>query len=416
METRTVRSLAAASAAVVAVITAVAVVAVVMMTAPAPSADQANDPTDRRTAQEYDTLANPPLPTATPTAPLRVENGTTVSNFDGSTVVALDTHPETGFETDSRTLTFFHPDGAVEVDVESGFELRAVSTDGSYAALVRHRPIAAPATSEILVVDDAGHDRLFSLDGRIEPEAFATDGQALFVIDHEVAADLDSYRVRPLNLETGQLEPMLGPSKQPLLEDMNGHARRQMWGTDFRRLYTLYIRQTEHGDGHRHANGNLSSDGFVHILDLDEEWAFCLDLPPDFGQGELATTALAVNGDTIAVADLTAGRLAFASAEGRTVTRVVDLPSVSPLPDWADLSSSAGRDHEPELNLGLTEPALLLAYDRRAEWFDAASLAPLGAPLKFARPLLGVTSAGSSEVLVWESGADTPSVHGVPRS
>ena len=138
----------------------------------------------------------------------------------------------------------------------------------------------------------------------------------LFVIDHQIAEVPGAYRIRPLNLETGLLETIVGPTKVPLQDDMNGIGRRQVWSPDGRRLYTLYIRQTHHhhADGADHAHGAPGTDGFVHVLDLDEEWAFCLDLPPSFGRGDLATTALAASpdGDTIAIADANAGEVVFA--------------------------------------------------------------------------------------------------------
>lgn len=36
-----------------------------------------------------------------------------------------------------------------------------------------------------------------------------------------------------------------------------------------------------------HGSERTGTDGFVHVLDLDEEWAVCLDLPPTFGGGPI---------------------------------------------------------------------------------------------------------------------------------
>ena len=81
---------------------------------------------------------------------------------------------------------------------------------------------------------------------------------------------------------------------------------------DGSRLYTLY---TSEENGQRYS--------FVHVLDLDEQWAHCVDLPLTFGQDPEAM-GIAINpiGTRVYVADVAAGKLAAVN------TSVVGLDTV----------------------------------------------------------------------------------------
>ena len=331
----------------------------------------------------YGVVAAPPLPTNVPDTAFNP--AVAIANVDGSVVV---TATKTG-------LVFADSDGGITdpIELPPAAELRAVSAAGTRAALFEH----SEDRSLITVVDRTNGAPItteYELPGLVEPEAFSTDGGVLFVIDHQVATAPGAYRVRPLDLATGRLETILGPTKVPFTEDMNGTGRRQVWSPDGTRLYTLYIRQTHHhhdaeeGDTGSHAHGDAGSDGFVHVLDLDEEWAFCLDLPAEFGRGDLETTALAVSpdGKTVAVADATAGRVAFASTEELIVTNTMTLP---------DLPISG------ELQIGMTTDQIVMGFGNELHWFDQDSMGPLSTtPHDLDRPLTAITS-DSASVLAW---------------
>ena len=82
---------------------------------------------------------------------------------------------------------------------------------------------------------------------------------------------------------------------------------------DGSRLYTLYT--SEEGE---------KRYSFVHVLDLDEEWAHCVDLPLDLGDTpEAMAIGISPNGWSVYVADGAAGKLAEVSTARLTVTRVV---------------------------------------------------------------------------------------------
>jgi YVTN family beta-propeller protein len=67
---------------------------------------------------------------------------------------------------------------------------------------------------------------------------------------------------------------------------MGGTARIQTASPDGSRLYTLYTTKDENG---RHA--------FIHVLDLENLWAHCIDLPDEFADMAESSTALAVAPD-----------------------------------------------------------------------------------------------------------------------
>jgi WD40 repeat protein len=170
---------------------------------------------------------------------------------------------------------------------------------------------------------------------------------------------------------------------------MNGVGRRQIWSPDGTRLYTLYIRQTHHHlpDGTEHATGAPGTDGFVHVLDLTDEWAFCLDLPSTFGGGDLATTALAVapDGKTIAVADLSAGQVPFASTADLEVTNTAPIASF---------------ELAEEVQLGMTANELVVGLGTELHWFDQQSMQTLGDSVDLKISVTAITSNGNN-VLVW---------------
>ncbi len=359
--------------------------------------------------------AEPPLPGLQPAGTFDPTNS--VANYDASVVATvLD-----------GALVFTEAGGPINrhwTDLPPGFELRALSTSGTAAALVEHETDESGRVlgSNIMIAErppnwpnSAPTVNIHHLTGLVEPEAFATDGRSLFVIDHQAGSEPGTYRVRPFDLETGSLGEMLGPTKQPLIEDMNGTGRRQIWGLGDGRLYTLYVRQADHV----HASGRPGTDGFVHILDLDEEWAFCLDLPPSFGQGDLATTALAVGATTIAVLDLNAGeggQLAYASTTDRLVTEIIDLPlsfrrSMKAMSVAAADQPGRPSGRQPEVHLGLFGTTIAVGVGDALVWFDGTTLEPLGDPgagVELPGELFGLTTLPGSGVLAWTFGGQGP--------
>ncbi len=198
------------------------------------------------------------------------------------------------------------------VEPAGGLEHRLTSPDGRWAVSATPLPPGASiyepggrATTTIAVEDRLTGDTVtHTYPANLEPEAFSTDGTALYVIDHRPAADPERYRVAGIELASGERFEVLGPDKNPLDEDMRGTGRQQLWSPDGTQLYTLYVRQYhvhDRNDDEAH-DGQLPPEAaFVHVLDLEAGWAICLDLPAGFGLGPPGSTSLVLGADGYAI-------------------------------------------------------------------------------------------------------------------
>jgi hypothetical protein len=220
-------------------------------------------------------------------------------------------------------------------------------------------PYPPPGRSETtLVLADPWGQRppqIVRLEGNYEPEAFSLAGERLFVVQHLPALAPDRYRVRTVDLARGAVGPVLSRDKQPVAaeEEMRGRGRTPVLAPSGSVLYTLY---THHGD-HLHTRDLPAAGGsgrpdphvhaFVHVLHLQEGWAFCLDLPAPFGLAPAPAPALAVapDGDRLFVWDGAAGALAVADTATLRLSRVAALaPGPGSGPDGPPPALAAGRD------------------------------------------------------------------------
>jgi hypothetical protein len=109
-----------------------------------------------------------------------------------------------------------------------------VSATGTLVALTAegsHRPAGRERTT-IVVADSSGARpaREFDLAGNFEPEAFSADDAYLFVLEYLPANAPEHYRVRRVELATGQVQPLLLRDKQLIPasaeEEMRGEGVR----------------------------------------------------------------------------------------------------------------------------------------------------------------------------------------------
>jgi hypothetical protein len=173
-------------------------------------------------------------------------------------------------------------------------------------------------------------ERTYDLEGNFEPEAFTRKGDALFLVEYLPAMRPDRYRVRKLDLSSGAAGAV--PSVDGhLQESMQGTARVSAASADGSRLYTLYT-----------TDGPNGPKAFVHVLDLDEGWAHCVDLPAALGsapEDELAIVAGA--GDHGVVVIDAAGGVA-AEVDPSTL-RVARTSRFRPLTDTGPVWAAGGR-------------------------------------------------------------------------
>ncbi|MET7970113.1 hypothetical protein [Micromonospora sp. NPDC005305] len=211
---------------------------------------------------------------------------------------------------------------------------QAVSADGTGVALTRTgatvdggRPPGREVT-EVLVADVNGIRHRLDLRGNHVPEAFTADRSGLFVLEWLPATAPDRYRVRVVDLATGEPGPLSTRDKSPVPpgaeEEMRGDGRQAVLAPDRTVLYTLYT----HQPGHQHTRDLVSgrpgnAHAFVHTLNLAERWAYCVDLPHPFGEASAAGHAMAISpdGGRLLVADVASGAVADISTEELTVRR-----------------------------------------------------------------------------------------------
>jgi hypothetical protein len=153
----------------------------------------------------------------------------------------------------------------------------------------------------------------------VEPEAFSLEGDALFVIDFVPPLAPERYRVARLDLGSGRVGDVRS-NEEELQEPMRGTARAQVMAPDGRRLYTLYTRD---------ATATDPAEAFVHVLDLEEQRATCVDLPGEFAVSQLGALAVSPSGTHLYVAAPGDGVLAELDTGTLKVTRTATGPTGS---------------------------------------------------------------------------------------
>jgi hypothetical protein len=140
------------------------------------------------------------------------------------------------------------------------------SPNGRWLVLTQ-RPSGAPAAvapQGFLVVDTtSGRQYPVSVKGNFNFDALSNDGQQLYLIETLVGS---AYRVRLDHVFSNTLEPGAVLIKGPEVEAMNGYKITAVAEPDGHMLYSLYGR-------------NDGRPPFIHALDLDHQFAFCIDLP-----------------------------------------------------------------------------------------------------------------------------------------
>jgi hypothetical protein len=201
------------------------------------------------------------------------------ATIDGSETTLRTLDPATGAELARRTLP-------------GAFTVRTVSEDGAMVALTppevgdTYHPGGKDPTRIVVVHRDDPQPQVLDIPGNVEPEAFSTSGDALFVIDFVPPLAPERYRVARLDLARGSVDDVRSKERE-LQEPMRGSARAQVMAPDGRRLYTLYTRD---------ATADAPAEAFVHVLDLDAETATCVDLPPGFATSPLGALAVSPSG------------------------------------------------------------------------------------------------------------------------
>jgi hypothetical protein len=240
-------------------------------------------------------------------------------------------------------------------------EPRVVSPDGRLVALATpgtagsstYRPAGRERTT--IVVADSGGERVrLELPGNLEPEALPNEGNLLYVLDYLPPAKPDRYRVRAIDLDAKRLQPLLTKDKVPVPagaeEEMRGEGRQAVYDASRKILFTLYTHQPDHEHTRNLLNSGARGDAphvhaFVHSLNLQQGWAYCIDLPSPFGERSAAGHAIAIQPDfgLLYVVDAGSGTVARISPDSLTVLGVTPLGQRGMAGDAAARAGNGGE-------------------------------------------------------------------------
>jgi hypothetical protein len=267
-------------------------------------------------------------------------------------------------------------------NVPEGLGVAAISADGTLIAYsdtpeYGRKGLPAPrASTRVAIVSSwtAGAKTL-ELPGNLVPEAFSKDGRDLFVLDYVPAMAPDHYEVRMVDLTTLKITDVGGRPKEPTDEEqMQGNARTSVYSADHNMLFTLYSEYGE--DGH----------AFIHALNVDEKWSYCLDLPDRgrFGDGQ-ATLAMAKDNKLYVIGD--SGQIAVVDAQpyGLAVERTVQLPAATP----AKSRPTAAVD----------STHVIVGHDERVFFVDRGSLT-VSRTVTMSSAVFGLTTDGNGQVAI----------------
>jgi hypothetical protein len=250
-----------------------------------------------------------------------------------------------------------------ERSLDGRLQVKVVSYEGDYVALGPvdewHHTVGRAKTDLVIAASNGyAPPQSLTLDGNYEPEAFSSDGKNLFVIEYLPARNPVNYRVRSLDLTTGEVGGVYTPHDE-LQEAMGGTARVQALAPDGGRLYTLY---TERLNGHTHT--------FVHVLSLDEKWAHCIDLPDGFAEDAEAATALTLSpdGSRLFVANSSTDNLAEVDTEALQVVKA----------EGVEFTDDRGTRFAHGTHVAEGGDNLYLAGEHGLSAVDAATLEPAG--------------------------------------
>jgi hypothetical protein len=223
-----------------------------------------------------------------------------------------------------------------------------VSPEGGAVALMPgprgggiYEPEGRERTSITVSFLDERAPLAFDLDGNFEPEMFAYDETGLFVLEFVPPTDPTSYFVRRLDLATGELSDT-GAPQVGLNPRMRGRARASVLHPEGDQLFTLYTLpegvepfepldpDQSHGPGHaEHEAEGLHA--FIHVINLREDWSYCIFLPVPIGTVEEATVGMGISPDgrEVVVADPSTSTVVTVDTAELTVTGSFTVPQLT---------------------------------------------------------------------------------------
>ena len=292
-----------------------------------------------------------PLAIRVPTGSVLFERAGAVASPDGSLVFSASSR---GRSTVLETFEGATGEVVSSTRIPGDLDVRVVSSSGRGVALTEPLPegwdpqTPIPRSHTTIVVADptgAREPRTYELRGNFEPEAFSTDDQRLFMIQHLPAETPTVYRVTVLDLRLGRVKPVFGPYKTPP-ERMPGTRLQQVFAPNGDQLYTLY---TSTRPGYAPHGAPVPSDAsvsFVHVLSLAKGWAHCVGLPRELWNQPASAQAMTASSDgtRLYIVDSVHGMVVVMDTETLEILRTeeLDLRATAVTETSAKLSADGG--------------------------------------------------------------------------
>ncbi|MEA2627628.1 MAG: hypothetical protein QOJ10_88 [Chloroflexota bacterium] len=191
-----------------------------------------------------------------------------------------------------------------------------LSQDGRWLVLINDSNMQ---TTQMLVVDTASMKAgtPMSFAGTFQFDAISNDGQRIYVVEYLSGS---SYRVRVYNVVAGHLESYIVVDKSDASESMTGLRLSGVPSPDGQWLYSVYARPHQ--------------GAFIHALNLNQPYAFCLELPGsgyESSSDELQwSLALSAGGSRLFATNGAKGIVAEINTSGPSVVRTAHIDSPSP--------------------------------------------------------------------------------------
>jgi hypothetical protein len=169
----------------------------------------------------------------------------------------------------------------------------------------------------VLRTDFTKPAKLVDLRGDFEFDALSPDGSRLYVIEHLAGPDRSRYRVRGYDLATRKLDPNAIVDKGNAWEKfMVGYPNTRVTEAGGAWIYTLY-RNAEHP--------------FIHALNAQDGFAFCIDLPGGGDDRSSRLWTLAGGAGRLYAVNTALGKVSEVDADQEfTVTRTSSFPPQAP--------------------------------------------------------------------------------------
>lgn len=216
---------------------------------------------------------------------------------------------------------------------------------GSYPAYAVNAANTIDTQSHLAVIDTAFAQppKYVNLDGNFSFDALSNDGISLYLIEtlprDSTATPGLGYKVRVYDLATGVLQPGVVVDKTAIAQTMSGIQQSSVMSPDGQWVYSLYL--------------NQAKGPFIHALNLDGRYAFCIFLPTtgkEDGEKQIHwSLAQTPDGRGLYAVNSALGIVADVDTAQLTVRRTAALPMmaasqpsiVARVEDWARPSASA---------------------------------------------------------------------------